>query len=209
MKTLICYGDSNTWGYDPTIDDRYSRRERWAGILRELLLGKYKVIEDGFCGRTTRYSSKDEPFANGLEDAKNCVEEYIAIGVAVIMLGTNDCKDLYQVEPKEIAEGIEQIAQVFEEKGAKILLIAPTPIKNLMESPFQEEFGIEAEKKSEGLHSRYEELASIHGWQFLDAGRYVVPGEYDGIHLDVENHDKLGFLVYEEIKKMEKNYGRQ
>ena len=36
-KTILCYGDSNTWGYSPATQDRYARDERWTGVLRQKL----------------------------------------------------------------------------------------------------------------------------------------------------------------------------
>lgn len=34
MKTVMCYGDSNTFGYDPTNGMRYPRAIRWTGVLQ-------------------------------------------------------------------------------------------------------------------------------------------------------------------------------
>jgi lysophospholipase L1-like esterase len=53
MKTILCYGDSNTWGYSPSTQDRYGRDERWSGVLRKELGADYLVIEEGLGGRTT------------------------------------------------------------------------------------------------------------------------------------------------------------
>ena len=48
---ILCYGDSNTWGYIPGVGTRYKKEERWTGILESLT--KAEVIEEGMCGRTT------------------------------------------------------------------------------------------------------------------------------------------------------------
>ena len=53
MKTILCYGDSNTWGYEPATKERYSRAERWTGILQRELGADYYVVEEGLNGRTT------------------------------------------------------------------------------------------------------------------------------------------------------------
>jgi lysophospholipase L1-like esterase len=53
MKTILCYGDSSTWGYSPSTQDRYARDERWGGMLRNALGEGYLVIEEGLGGRTT------------------------------------------------------------------------------------------------------------------------------------------------------------
>ena len=32
IKTVLCYGDSNTWGYMPETDGRFPWEVRWPGI---------------------------------------------------------------------------------------------------------------------------------------------------------------------------------
>ena len=54
MKTILCFGDSNTYGYRPDTGKRYAEDTRWTGILREKLKDrKIEVIEEGLVGRTT------------------------------------------------------------------------------------------------------------------------------------------------------------
>ena len=93
MKTILCYGDSNTWGYDPERDGRLAWDQRWPGILQDKLGPGYRVIENGLCGRTTCHESKREPFVNGYPEARVCAEVNAPLSIAVVMLGTNDCKD--------------------------------------------------------------------------------------------------------------------
>ena len=48
MKNILCFGDSNTWGFIPGSDHkRYSKQDRWTGILSEMLGSSYEVIEEG------------------------------------------------------------------------------------------------------------------------------------------------------------------
>ena len=57
MKTILCFGDSNTWGYNPENRQRFGPDERWTGILRNSLGEDYRVIEEGLNGRTTLWES--------------------------------------------------------------------------------------------------------------------------------------------------------
>ena len=52
MKQILCFGDSNTWGYDAITDGRFPDEVRWTGKLQEKLGAEYTVIEEGLCGRT-------------------------------------------------------------------------------------------------------------------------------------------------------------
>ena len=53
MKTILCYGDSNTWGYNPETNSRFKANERWTNILSNILGDNYVIIEEGLNGRTT------------------------------------------------------------------------------------------------------------------------------------------------------------
>ena len=53
MKTVLCYGDSNTWGYLAPDGERLGRWERWPGVLQRALGGDVHVVEAGLNGRTT------------------------------------------------------------------------------------------------------------------------------------------------------------
>ena len=58
MKTVLCYGDSNTYGYNPVNGLRYPQDVRWPGKLQSLLGNGYQIIEEGCNGRTTVF---DDP----------------------------------------------------------------------------------------------------------------------------------------------------
>ncbi|XCP84388.1 GDSL-type esterase/lipase family protein [Roseburia hominis] len=203
MKTILCYGDSNTWGYDAESDSRIPWDKRYPGILSRKLGAAYHVIEDGLCGRTTHYDSEEELFVNGLKGARLCAEIHSPLDYVVLMLGTNDCKDVYRAQIREIQEGARQIGHCFAQKGAQILLMAPPVMRYLKKSPFFKEFGEGAGQKSSLLSAAYQELSRQEGWLFLNADDVVRPGEYDWIHLDEEGHRILAEKIYEILKKEE------
>ena len=203
MKNVLCFGDSNTWGYDAVKDGRFSWEERYPGILSRRLGTGYHVAENGLCGRTTQYESSIEPFVNGEKGAMFCAEVHAPLDYAAIMLGTNDCKDMYHAEAWEIRDGIRNVGRCFAGKGARVILMAPPPMRGLKESPFYAEFGAGDEEKSELLKYEYEKLAKEQGWLYLDAGGIVTPGQYDHIHLDKEGHRRLAEAVSIMIKDRE------
>ena len=65
MKSILCYGDSNTYGLMPDSPDRYPRDVRWTGILQKKLGEDYYVIEEGLSGRTTLWDDPIEEHKNG------------------------------------------------------------------------------------------------------------------------------------------------
>ncbi len=205
MKTILCYGDSNTWGYEPERDGRLAWDQRWPGILQDKLGPGYRVIENGLCGRTTCHESKREPFVNGYPEARVCAEVNAPLSIAVVMLGTNDCKDEYGSDPARIAKDVKAVAKVFWERGAKILILSPAPIRGLEKSPFRDEFGLGAEEKSRRLPHCLQKMAEEMGWQFLEAGSLVKSGDYDGIHLPAGEHARLAEAVAGKIRELSKD----
>ena len=97
MKKILCYGDSNTWGYDPRkttpeVMARYEDTVRWTGRL-EMELGKdYRVIEAGYCGRTTVFDDPLVSHCNGFSFLEPVFNASYPIDWCVIMLGTNELK---------------------------------------------------------------------------------------------------------------------
>ena len=54
MKNILCFGDSNTWGYDPATQTRFDNKTRWTGVLQKEIGDKFNIIEQGLNGRTTK-----------------------------------------------------------------------------------------------------------------------------------------------------------
>ena len=61
QKNILCFGDSNTWGYIPGTGERYAPEVRWPGVMAAALGAGYHISEDGLNGRTTGF---DFPWAD-------------------------------------------------------------------------------------------------------------------------------------------------
>lgn len=178
-KRIVCYGDSNTWGYDAITDGRFPDEVRWTGKLQEKLGAEYTVIEEGLCGRTAVFEDPLNEGLNGLPYLYPCLMSHGPIDYLVIMLGTNDCKERFSATPKNIADGIKRLvikAKHTEDAWRdtpKILVVAPAPIeKECEQSHVAGEMGICADKSKE-LAAEYEICAKQYGCDFLDAGPFV------------------------------------
>ena len=80
-KDVLCYGDSNTWGYNQT--GAVSGR---AGLAAACCSGYY-VIEEGLNGRTTAFDDHIEPFRNGRKVLDVCCSR---TSPWICLYGTND-----------------------------------------------------------------------------------------------------------------------
>ena len=206
MKSVLCYGDSNTWGYDPATRQRFAPDIRWTGVLANRLGPDYRVIEEGLNGRTTRWDDPIEPGRNGLALLRPCLDTHEPLDLVIVMLGTNDLKRRFNVTASDIAQSAAELtataglfARDAEGKPARALLVAPAAVVTLSE--FDEMFAGAKEKSRQ--FSRYFRLASEwYGVPFFDAGSVIVSSEKDGIHLDGEEHRKLGEALAVEVRRL-------
>ncbi len=202
---ILCYGDSNTFGYIPGRGGRYNRHTRWPGRLQELLGSEYQVIEEGLCGRTTAFEDMTEPGRTGLDRVREAVERSLPLDVLVIMLGSNDCKAQFGASAAEIAGGLEQVAAQArggEASGFRVLLVAPAAMTDrVMHSGFGSEFDQRSIKVSKELAEAYEALAGKCGCDFLDGSKVTQVSEIDGLHLDAEGHGRLAEAVVKYLQK--------
>ena len=103
MKTILCFGDSNTWGFDPdaTASSPYPIRHahdvRWTGVLARELGQEFHVIEEGQNGRTTVHEDPIVQHRNGRTYLPPCLESHKPIDLVVLMLGTNDLKAMFHL----------------------------------------------------------------------------------------------------------------
>ena len=189
MKTILCYGDSLTWGYDPATGNRIAMDKRWTQVLKHDLGNEYIIIEEGLNGRTTVW---DDPhhggYKNGMKYLIPCLASHRPIDLVILFLGTNDLKMRFSVSAAEIAQGV-----------TKLLLVSPPHIKEL--SNFAEEFK-SGKPKSRQLSYHYKQVAEEYGCNFLDSSKVVVTSDIDGIHLDAGEHVKLGHEISKIIGKI-------
>lgn len=206
--TVLCYGDSNTYGYDPRNEGRYSESERWPCILSEMLGSGYRVIEEGLNGRTTAYDRPDGFWKNGLSYLTPCLGSHKPVDILIFMLGTNDCNaDLY-LSAENIARGMEQLVCTAEEMtlelqgfAPKMLIVAPAAIRPEIEgTPFEYQLNEESIQKSHDIAPLYKKLAEEHGCLFLDATDSAEVTRADCEHLTVKGHRQLAELIYEMVK---------
>jgi lysophospholipase L1-like esterase len=203
MKTILCYGDSLTWGYDPRDGTRYPFDQRWPGALEQELGSGFRVIEEALSGRTTVADSPLLSNRSGLKMLEPLLESHAPIDLCILMLGTNDAASGYRLSASDVACGCLALIWAIEKSQAgpagsapEILLIAP-PLLGML-SGTTGLFYKGGEKTVRALPKAYKTVADSSGCHFLDASKYVKPSKIDGVHLDPEAHRILAM----EIKKI-------
>ena len=195
MKTVLCFGDSNTWGYSPLDGSRHPHDVRWTGVLQRLLGSDYLVIEEGLNGRTNVTNEEERPIRSGLDVLSILLESHRPLDLVVIMLGTNDLKHDFNLSAEEIADGARQVCRSVIDceylvDPPQILLISPTHIELMTEE--EQDIFIGAIEKSRELARHYQAVADNLGIHFLDASKIVVKTNLDGVHWDAGQHHDFG-----------------
>jgi len=207
VKTVLCYGDSNTWGSDPGTGERFPEDVRWPGVLGRNLGEGYRVIEEGLPGRTT---VRDDPiegdYKNGRTYLTACLESHKPIDLITLMLGTNDLKERFGSSASDIAQGAASLADMMLRSGCGldggapvVVMISPPAVVQLTDMAQMFEG---AEEKSRQFPVHYERFAEQQGAEFFDASEVIVSSDVDGIHLDPGEHRKLGEAVAERIRRI-------
>ena len=196
MKTVLCFGDSNTWGYSPVDGIRYPPDIRWTGVLQKSLGADYRIIEEGLNGRTTFINEDERPLRSGSDVLPILLESHRPLDLVVIMLGTNDLKHDFDLSAEQIADGARQVCrsvidcEYLVDNPPEILLISPTHVELMTEE--EQGLFIGAIDKSRELAEHYQVVAENLGIHFLDASKIVVKTDLDGVHWDAEQHHDFG-----------------
>lgn len=206
MKTILCYGDSNTWGYNSETDARFPYGERWTGRLSQLLPDDYRVIEEGLCGRTTKYELPLERGRNGWQYYPIALTSADPIDLVILMLGTNDRRKNLQIAPQESTLALEQYIHLTRATALwggrvtpQILLVSPPEIAPVvLETPVAFYYNEASITDSRKLKNHYKQLSDQYGCAFLDAAAFCQVGA-DGVHLDVVGHQHLAEAMAKQV----------
>jgi lysophospholipase L1-like esterase len=214
MKTIVCFGDSNTWGFDPEsllapFARRFPQDVRWTGVLARELGDDWRVIEEGQNGRCSVHEDPFYPSRNGKPYLYACLESHKPIDVVTLMLGTNDLKATHNLTAAEIANGVAILAKIILSSDAgpgnrapKLLMICPPKIGDLSHLPDHAAKFPDGVGRSERLPQYYAALAQALGCAYLDSQAVVSASKTDGIHLDAAAHGTLGAAIAAKVKAM-------
>lgn len=213
VKRILCYGDSNTHGYNPKNGLRYPEEIRWTGRLAKLLGENYRIIEEGLNSRTTALEPMGEPWRSGAYCLEPCLRSHLPIDLVILMLGSNDLKLEFHQTEQMIGEHIRELVRDIkiitaeknpEGKASKILMVSPVLVtEDMADGPFGYDFGgYRAVELSKKLAPVYEHIAREEGCGYLNGAKCASPGRLDGLHLEEEGHKKLAEALAVKVWEM-------
>ena len=175
---VICFGDSNTYGYDPRgyFGGRYDADSRWVDIL---------AAETGWTICNMGQNGREIPFAAPVFPTDT--------DLLIVMLGTNDL--LQGRSPEQAAERLERFLLGIPLDRSKILLIAPPPMTLGEWVP-----SLQLVDGSRTFAQLCQRLAKQLGIRFADAGKWDISLAYDGVHFTEQGHKVFAAGILEELK---------
>ncbi len=210
-KTILCYGDSNTWGQKPDKSGRYAADARWTGRVQKLLGDNCYIIEEGLSSRTTDLDYPKRPGRNGRTYLEPCLDSHNPLDLVIVMLGTNDLKLEFNRSSEDIAKALNGLVEIIQERGKnalgatpKILLISPILVDDT--APNFAEFytgyyNHDSAAKSKELAVHIQSVADNTNSLFLDAAKVASAGD-DGLHFNFEAHVSLGEILSSTINRI-------
>ena len=178
---VICYGDSNTYGFDPRsyFGGRYAADARWVDLLEEET--GWKIQNEGENGRSIPRGAIRLPADTGL---------------LIVMLGSNDL--LQGADAETAADRLERFVRQLPLAKEQILLVAPPPMAlgAWVAAP-------ELVETSKRYAACCRSLADRLCIRFADAAAWNIELTFDGVHFTENGHRTFAARLYEFLQKGE------
>jgi lysophospholipase L1-like esterase len=198
---ILCYGDSNTWGFSPVNGSRFPQHIRWPGVLRRCLGEGFTVVEDGLNGRTlVAFRMEGDPL-NGSEHLITLLGAYKQLDLLILYLGINDLFVDPHISAAAMMEELERVVDniLGIREGLYALLLAPLPVNIGRE--YDTYFHEHIEKSFE-LIEAFENVSARKGCHFLDPSHVISASRRDGVHIEAEEHIKLGMHLCMMVREL-------
>lgn len=205
MKKVICFGDSNTYGFIPQSGQRYDENFRWSALLKRMFNNRYEVIEAG-CNDRTCFSIN--PKGDEYTGFK-AINKYILTDTAffIIALGINDLQFCYNPSLIQIEEGIRKLVKIVKDQtpDITIILVSPSVItEDILKGYFKIQFDEISIEKSRFISEIYKKVAKEENCLFIDFNKFAKVSKSDGLHYDEDQHKIIASQMYNFILNSDK-----
>lgn len=205
MRHVLCFGDSNTWGYRPGMGDRYDEQTRWPCVLQKLLGEEWLVHEDGLNGRETVQDNPTRLAVNGKAALPYVLLSQKPLDLLVISLGTNDLKRFtanHAAEGVGMLIGLAQSMDILRRSsnpvfphGCRVLVISPIEVSAaLAKRETNDELRL-AHEESLKFPKAFQDVCRTYGTDMIDAQQLTQPSDIDGVHMTAEGHRAVAEAV--------------
>lgn len=206
MKKIICYGDSNTFGFNPVNGSRYDSNTRWTGILSKILGDEFKITEEGCNNRTCFFHNLDGVLQSGQKHLPQCLEKHKSFDIFILALGTNDLQKIFDIDECIVETGLKNSINLIRKynPNARIILIPPVILnEEVLKGTFSYQFDEKSLGNSNLIQKKYSICAEKENCEIVDFNEYVTPSKLDGLHFDEMSHKIMAEQIANQINNLE------
>lgn len=203
MKKILCFGDSNTFGFIPENGKRYKKNIRWTGILQNLLNDSYQIMEAGCNNRTAFVDNPSGLEQTGYKVLPKYLEKEF-YDVILFAIGINDLQLFFNPSLNDFETGMQKLINIAKSLStdSKLVLVCPPKLDldGINNGMFRFQFDEKSVEKSSCLPKIYEKLSNKNNCNFVNLNDIVKVSPIDGLHFSPESHEKIANFLYKYIK---------
>lgn len=202
MKKILCYGDSNTFGFNPKDGSRFDENTRWTALLQKHLKNNYEVIEEGMCDRTGFCDNTKGFLYSSQRHLPKFLSKSEKFDIIILAIGTNDLQFQYNMGFNAVQRGLAALIKTAQEKADKVIIIPPVILnENILNGYFKIQFDETSITKSRKIGTIYRKLSNALNCCYFDINKTALPSDTDGLHYDETAHKIIADKLAEFIKK--------
>lgn len=189
MKKIICYGDSNTFGYNTANSSRFDENTRWTALLQKNLGAEYEIINEGMPNRTGFVENPEGILFSSQKHFPDTLSKIDSVHILILAIGTNDLMFHYNIDFDTIEKGLNNLIKTAKEKTNNIIIIPPTIMnENVLNGYFSSMFDETSIIKSKEAGKIYKRVAKGNNCRYFDINEFAAPSDIDGLHYDEKSH---------------------
>ena len=202
MKKIVCYGDSNTFGYNPTDSSRYDEDTRWTSVLQKNLGDEYKVINEGMCDRMGFINNPKGFLFSAQKHFPKFISKSENIDFLILWVGTNDLQFQFNISVGGVERGLENLINQAQKKAKNIIIIPPVILsEKVLEGYFNYQFDETSITKSRKIGRIFKQISNIYHCLYFDVNKIANPSDADGLHYDKNSHKLIADKLADFIRK--------
>lgn len=205
MKKILCYGDSNTFGFNPIDGSRFDENTRWTALLQANLKNDFLITEEGMCDRTGFIDNPKGFLFSAQRHFPKFLSKSDKFDIIILAIGINDMQFQYNISFNAVQRGLAELIKTALEKTDKVIIIPPVVLKeSILNGYFKIQFDETSIIKSRKIGTIYRKLSHACSCSYFDINKTAQPSDADGLHYDAAAHKIIADKLTQYITEIEK-----